>query len=91
MIRKEIIVEAKVFDLGLKGLEEATESCRVVGQTMELEVAGRIFQVGVSFQERALVFHETGETCLRNIVWMRFVAVGLWWPPVKVLSCFTYS
>jgi len=90
MMRKEIIVEDKVFDLGLKGLEEATESCRRVGQQMELDVAGRIFQVGVSFQDKALVFHEVGETILRNIVWMRFVAVGLWWPPVKVLSCFTY-
>ena len=90
MMRKEIIVSDEVFDLGLKGLENVTKSCRVVGQEMELEVAGRIYQVGVSMQEKALVFHETGETCLRNIVWMRFVAVGPWWPPVKVLSCFTY-
>jgi len=53
-MRKEIIVAGEVFDLGLKGLEEATESCRVVGQEMELEVAGRIFQVGVSTQDKAL-------------------------------------
>ena len=90
MIRKEIIVSNEVFDLGLKGLEKATESCRIVGQEMELEVAGRIFQVGVSMQDKALVLHETGGTCLRNIVWMRFVALRPWWPPVKVLSCFTY-
>ncbi len=83
MMRKEIIVADKVFDLGLKGLEKATESCRVVGQEMELEVAGRIFQVGVSFQDKALVFQ-------RNIVWMRFTALRAKWPPVKVLSCFTY-
>jgi len=57
---------------------------------MELEVAGRVFQVGVSTQDKALVFHETGETCLRNIVWMRFTAIRPCWPPVKVLSCFTY-
>ena len=90
MIRKEIIVADKVFDLGLKGLEKATESCRIVGQEMELEVAGRVFQVGVSAKDKAVILHWCGETCLRNIVWMRFVALGLWWPPVKVLSCFTY-
>ena len=90
MIRKEIIVADKVFDRGLKGLEQAIKSCHVVGQEMELEVAGRIFQVGVSSQDKALVFHEVGETCLRNIFWMRFVALRPMWPPVKVLSCFTY-
>ena len=90
MRRKEIIVADTVFDLGLKELEKATESCRIVGQEMDLEVAGRIFQVGVSMQDKALVLHEVGATCLQNIVWMRFVAVGPWWPPVKVLSCFTY-
>lgn len=89
-MRKEIIVSDEVFDLGLKGLEDATESCHIVGQEMELDVAGRVYQVGVSMQDKALVFHETGETCLRNIVWMRFVALRLKWPPVKVLSCFTY-
>ena len=90
MMRKEIVVASKVFDLGLKVLEKATESCRIVGQEMELEVAGRVFQVGVLVPDKALVFQEIGETCLTNIVWMRFVAVGPWWPPVKVLSCFTY-
>ena len=90
MMRKEIIIADKVFALGLKGLEKATESCRVVGQEMELEVAGRVFQVGVSIKERAVILHWTGETCLRNIIWMRFVALRPMWPPVKVLSCFTY-
>ena len=90
MRRKEIIVADKVFNLGLKGLEDATETCRVVGQEMELEVAGRVFQVGVSIKERAVILHWIGETYLRNIVWMRFVALRPKWPPVKVLSCFTY-
>ena len=90
MRRKEIIVADKVFDLGLKGLEEAAKSCRRVGQEMEIDVAGTVFNVGYSKQEKAVILHWTGETCLRNIVWMRFVALRLRWPPVKVLSCFTY-
>jgi len=91
MMRKEIIVADKVFDLGLDGLEKATKSCRRVGREMEIEVAGTVFQVGVSRQERAVILHWTGETILRNIVWMRFVALRPKWPPVKVLSCFTYA
>ena len=90
MMRKEIIVADKVFDLGLKGLEEATESYRRVGQEMELEVERTVFRVGYLSEERAVILHWTGQTILRNIVWMRFVALRPWWPPVKVLSCFTY-
>ena len=90
MRRKEVIVADKVFNLGLKGLEEVTESCRRVGQEMEIDVAGTVFNVGYSSQDRAVILHWTGETCLRNIVWMRFVALRFRWPPVKVLSCFTY-
>jgi len=90
MMRKEIIVASKVFDLGFKGLEEATNSCRTVGQEMELEVAGTIFQVSTVSEEKAIVFHQVGETCLRNVIWMRFIALRAKWPPVKVLSCFTY-
>ncbi len=90
MMRKEIIVADKVFDLGLDGLEKAVESCRRVGQEFEIEVEGTVFQVGVVRQERAIVLHWTGETILRNIIWMRFVALRPKWPPVKVLSCFTY-
>ena len=90
MMRKEVIVADKVFDLGLEGLEKATKSCQIVGQEMELEVAGTVFNVGYSSQDKALVFHETGDTGMGNIVWMRFVALRLRWPPVKVLSCFTY-
>ena len=90
MRRKEVIVADKVFNLGLKGLEEVTESCRRVGQEMEIDVAGTVFNVGYSSQDRAVILHWTGETCLRNIVWMRFVALRFRWPPVKVLNCFTY-
>ena len=90
MRRKEVIVADKVFNLGLKGLEEVTEFCRRVGQEMEIDVAGTVFNVGYSSQDRAVILHWTGETCLRNIVWMRFVALRFRWPPVKVLSCFTY-
>jgi len=90
MRRKEVIVADKVFNLGLKGLEEVTEPCRRVGQEMEIDVAGTVFNVGFSSEEKALILHWTGETVLSNIVWMRFVALRLRWPPVKVLSCFTY-
>ena len=89
-MRKEIIVADKVFDLGIKGLEEATESCNRVGQQMEIEVAGTVFQVGVSRQERAVILQWTGQTALRNIVWMRFLALRAKWPPIKNLTCFTY-
>jgi len=90
MMRKEIIVAGKVFDLGLKGLEEATESCSRVGQEMEIEVERTIFQVGVSRQERAVILHWTGQTVLSNIIWTRFLALRAKWPPIKNLTCFTY-
>ena len=90
MRRKEVIVADKVFNLGIKGLEEVTESCRRVGQEMEIDVAGTVFNVGYVSEEKAVILHWTGETVLSNIVWMRFVALRLRWPPVKVLSCFTY-
>ncbi|KKL84570.1 hypothetical protein LCGC14_1963400 [marine sediment metagenome] len=90
MMRKEVIVADKVFDLGLKGLEEATESCQRVHQEYELEVEGTVFQVGVSRQERAIILHWTGLTVLSNIVWMRFVVLRPRRPFVKTLSCFTY-
>ena len=90
MMRKEIIVADKVFNLGLKGLEEATESCRRVHQEFEIEVEGTVFQVGVSRQERAVILQWTGQTILRNIIWMRFLALRAKWPPVKNLTCFTY-
>jgi len=90
MRRKEAIVSDKAFDQGLEGLEKATESCRVVGQEMEIEVAGTVFQVGVNRQERAIILHWTGQTILRNIIWMRFLALRLRRPFIKNLTCFTY-
>ena len=91
MERKEVIVAGKVFDLGLEGLDDAIKEGERDGQTMELEVAGRVFQVGVLRQDRALCLHWTGMTNLQNVIWMRFVVLGPWWPPVKVLSCFSYT
>jgi len=90
MMRKEVIVADKVFNLGLKGLEEATESCQRVHQEYELEVEGTVFQFGVSRKERAIILHWTGLTVLSNIIWMRFVVLRPRRPFVKTLSCFTY-
>lgn len=91
MERKEVIVAGKVFDLGLKGLDDAITEGRRSGQTVELSVGPKVFQVGVSRQERAFILHWTGMTNLQNIIWMRFVAFRLQWPLVKSLSCFTYA
>lgn len=91
MERNEVVVAGKVFDLGLKGLGEAITEGRRSGQTMELQVGPTVFQVGVISQESAFVLHWTGMTNLGNIIWMRFVALGPWWPPVKSLSCFSYT
>jgi len=91
MIRKEIVVAGKVFDLGIKGLEEATESCRRVGQEYEIEVEGTVFQVGVDRQERAVILHWTGLTVLANIIWMRFLVLMPRRPFVKNLTCFVSS
>ena len=90
MMRKEIIIEGKVFDLGLKGLEEATKSCRLVHQEFEIEVEGTVFQMGFVRDERAIILHWTGQTILRNIIWMRFLALRLRRPFIKNLTCFTY-
>jgi len=89
--RKEVIVAGKVFDLGLKGLADAVAEGERAGQTVTLAVGARVFQVAVSRQERALILHWTGMTNSRNIVWMRFTALKLEWPPVKALSCFTFA
>lgn len=62
-----------------------------VGQMMELEVGPTVFQVGVLRQDRAFCLHWTGMTNVRNVIWMRFVAFRLRWPPVKSLSCFTFA
>ena len=91
MERKEVIVAGKVFDLGLKGLDEAIAEGRRSGQTIELQVDSTVFQVGVLRQERAFCLHWTGMTNLQNVIWMRFVAFRLRWPPVQSLSCFSYT
>lgn len=89
MERKEIVVASKVFDLGLKGLDDAIIEGERDGQTMELQVGPTVFQVGYSHQERAFILHWTGMTNVRNVTWQRFVAFKLQWPPVKSLSCFS--
>ena len=89
MKQKCVLVAGKVFDLGLKGLDEAIREGERDGHAMELEVAGQVFQVGVLRQDRALCLHWTGMTNLQNVMWMRFVTLGPWWPPVKVLSCYS--
>lgn len=90
-LRKEVVVAGRVFDLGLKGLDDAITEGERDGQTMELQVGPTVFQVGVLRQDRAFCLHWTGMTNFQNIIWMRFVVLGPWWPPVKSLSCFTYA
>lgn len=84
MKRKAVVVAGEVFDLGLKGLEEALTE----GRTMTLDVAGNTWQVGVLRQERALCLHWMGLTYFAGCTWQRFVLLGFRWPPVKRLSCF---
>ena len=91
MERKEVIVAEKVFSLGLKGLDDAITEGERDGHTMELEVGPTVFQVGISRPDRAFVLHWCGMTNLQNIIWMRFVALELRWPPMRSLSCFTYT
>jgi len=91
MERKEVVVAGKVFNLGLKGLDNALSEGEGEGQTMTLEVGYTVFQVGVLRQERAFCLHWTGMTNIRNIIWQRFVVLWLQWPPVKALSCFTFA
>lgn len=90
MKQKCVLVAGKVFNLGLKELDEAIREGERDGQKMELEVAGRVFQVGVLRQDRALCLHWTGMTNLQNVIWMRFVALGPWWPPVRSVSCYSF-
>lgn len=91
MERKEVVVAGKVFNLGLKGLDNALSEGERDGRTMTLEVGTTIFQVGVLRQESAFCLHWIGTTNTRNVIWQRFVVLRLQWPPVKALSCFTFA
>jgi len=91
MERKEVFVDGKVYDLGLKGMDDAISAEKSEGRTMELKVGPTVFQVGVLRQERAVALHWTGMTNVRNIVWQRFVVLRPRRPFVKALSCFANS
>ena len=91
MERKKVIVAGKVFDLGLKGLEDTVTEGERKGETMELQVGPTVFQVGISRPDRAFILHWTGMTNLSNVIWMRFVVFRLCWPPVSSVSCFTFT
>jgi hypothetical protein len=91
MPKKAAVLSSKVWENGIDGFAQSVENCKVVGQEMEMEVAGRIYQVGVVHQERALVFHEVGFTSLRNIVWHRFIAIRLRRPFIRTLRAFIYE
>lgn len=91
MERQEVFIDGKVYDLGLKGLDDAISVGESEGRTMELEVGPTVFQVGVLRQERAFALHWTGITNTRNVIWQRFVVLQTRWPFVKALSCFTNS
>jgi len=89
MARREVFITGNIYDLGLKGLEDAVEANK--GKTIELEVGRTVFQVGILSQDRAVALHWMGMTGLRNIIWQRFVWLRLRWPPVKTVSYFTDS
>ena len=91
MKRKEVVLGGKVFDLGLKGFDEAVIQERQYGRMFDLEVGPAGFQCRVSMPDRAFIMHWAGRTSLTNIIWTRFVAFRLKWPPVRSMSCFTYA
>lgn len=91
MRRKEVVLGGKVYDLGLKGFDEAVSQERQRGQLFDLEVSPAAFQCRVSLPDNAFILHWVGRTSLANIIWSRFVAFRLNWPPVRSISCFTYA
>ena len=91
MERKEVLVAGKVFNLGLKGLDDAISEGEREGRAIELEVGTTIFQVGVLRKERAFALHWVGMTNIRNVIWQRFVVLRPRPPFVRALSCFTNS
>jgi hypothetical protein len=58
---------------------------------LELEVGGTVFQVGQIFKEKAVALNWWGLTNIPNIVWTRFMFLGLRWPPIQKIECFTYT
>jgi len=86
--RKEVLINGKVFKLGLKGLEDAV---RTGSRTMELQVGPVVFLVGTRLSEGSVLLHWTGETNINNVIWIRFVELLPRWPLVKKVSCFTFK
>ena len=91
MKRKEVVVAGKVFNLGLKELDEAVTEEKRNGQTLDLDIGLTVFQMGVSRPDKAVILHWVGMTSFNNVIWQRFVFVGLRRPPVRSVSCFTYA
>lgn len=90
MKRKEVVVAGKVFNLGLKELDEAVTEEAKRGLTLELDVDQTVFQVGVSQTDKAVILHWVGETDISNVIWQRFVGFGLQWPPIRNVSCYSF-
>jgi len=91
MRRKEVVLGERVFDLGLKEFDEVVSRERQYGRTFDLEVGPAGLQWRVSLPDRAFIMHWVGRTNLANVIWSRFVAFRLKWPPVRNISCFTYA
>ena len=90
MKRKEVVIAGKIFNLGLKELDEAVSEEAKRGLTLELDIGPTVFQVGVSQPDKAIILHWTGETNYSNVIWERFVGFQLQWPPVRTVSCCTF-
>ena len=86
-----MVLGGKVLDLGLEGFEEAVTRERQYGRIFDLEVGPLGFQCRFSVPDWAFIMHWAGRTSLANIIWTRFVAFRLRWPPFRSVSCFTYS
>ena len=88
MRRKQVLVAGKVFELGADDMAEAMDPEKGKTITLDLDVGPTVFQVGVSRSDRAVILHWAGMTNISNIIWQRFVVLGLQWPPVRSMSCF---
>jgi hypothetical protein len=87
--RRQVVVARQVFDLGLKEFQESVTNGE--WPTMELEVAGTVFQVGLVRPGNVLTLNWWAATNIRNIMWTRFLFLKLGWPPVKKVQCFTFA
>lgn len=91
MKRKEVVVGNQVFDLGLKGLEDAVANKNGELRTMELEVGPTVFQIGYVAEEKAVALTWWGLTEIVNIFWTRWIFLRLKRPFFKKIDCFTYA